>query len=229
MLVFVLAVILFTETKAEFPLSDTTTDLSILPIEPDTVALDIAIVVLVGSVPTDVVVDIPERYNVLSLEISPIEFVVTLPDIGAVIIPTVFPTEPDVVLPIIPMVVLVGSVPTELVAVLPDKDMVTEEVVEPTFNWAEEPERDNDLELVNSPTKVEAEEPDILFVVAPYKGLILPVPVLPEIDNVLLVGSVPTELVAVLPDKDTETEGVDEPTSAEPKTISAGFTYPSST
>ena len=83
--------------------------------------------------------------------------------------------------------------------------------------------------MVKLPTKVEAEEPDILFVIVPYKGLMLPVPVVLVIDNVLLVGSVPTELVAVLPERDMVTEEDVEPTPAEPRTISAGFTYPACT
>ena len=57
----------------------------------------------------------------------------------------------------------------------------------------------------------------------------LPVPVVLVIDNVLLVGSVPTELVAVLPERDMVTEEDVEPTPAEPRTISACFTYPACT
>jgi hypothetical protein len=166
---------------------------------------------------------------VKTLDVLPIELDKPLPDIDKT-------NELDTV-PVLPepdtlegeIVVLVGSVPTAQVPILPDNDMVTEEVVEPKDIPEELPIKDNALELVKFPTNEEVERPDILFVIVPYKGLMLPVPVVLVIDNVLLVGSVPTELDAVLPDNDIVTEEVVEPTPAEPRTISAGFTYPACT
>jgi hypothetical protein len=176
--------------------------------------------------PTEVVPVLPDKETVTFLVVEPTEVVPVLPDKETVTFLVVVPTLPEPELPDMDNVEFVGSVPTEVYPVALDNETLRKSVNEPTEVV---PVLLDKLSIMDvnavEPTEVVAK---LLYTDKDNTGVDKPIlkePELPDMDNVEFVGSVPTEVVPVLPDKETVTVLVVVPILPEPKTIDPGTTY----
>ena len=132
----------------------------------------------------------------------------------------------DASLPDKPFVIFTGSAPTKVYPVALDNETSRKSVNEPTSVILSLPDRLSVMDVnAVEPTEVMAKLLDTDKDNTGVDKPILKEPELPDMDNVEFVGSAPTEVVPVLPDKETVTVLVVVPTLPEPKTIDPGTTY----